>query len=264
MRLTLLIAVVLWMPSLAKAESRGSKPSVFELGSVYPDDGGVLFPSLAMAAALNPAALGNANKARVIQLAYGPPLRGGEAHRYTAAFATAKRSFGFGVGLDGAAYPGGVFQNGVFTGVGFNMERVSLGLSLRESDLSNGISPELDVGLIFGKGTGVHFGFALHGLERSPQADLGIGYSSGRRYNLELDVRLPAFSSLGTGFYRFSLGANLFLDPLTLLFRTSYTTGINTLSHTIGLGVWLNQRFNLGIQYSTPFDSATAGVTLSL
>lgn len=259
----LLFLLSLGFPAaLAYGEGAKSAVAPFQLGTVYPDPAGILFPGLATAAAINPAALGNA-KGTAIQVALTPGLSSGDATDYFGSFATSKKGFGFGLGIDGTARGGGSFTNGGFVGMGFNLERVALGLSVQDADLSDSTSPSVNVGALFGEGQGLKFGFVFYHLENSPQLDLGVGWGAGKRYNLEANILLPPFSQFSGGSYGLSLGANIFIESLSFLFRTTYYTGPNSYVHTLGVGIWLNQMFNLGIQFNTP-RHWTFGLTLVL
>lgn len=262
MRLLLPILFCLAFVSESRAERGGNKVNPFGLATQYPDPAGILFPGIATAAGINPAALGFADKSTAIQLAYGPPVLSGESHRYFASFATAKKGVGFGAGINGNTVNGDV-NNGAFLGMGFDFERVALGLTVREGNLSGPLAPSVDVGLLFGKGQGLRAGLVLYGLEEAQRLDLGIGYNGGKRYNLEANVLLPPFNSFSGGSFTLSLGANLFVEFMNFLFRTTYLTGSDTLIHTIGAGAWLNQKFNLGVQFTTRHEW-TAGITLVL
>jgi hypothetical protein len=235
--------LMLLVAGIAHAESTKGKVSPFGTG--------IVFPSFPVSASVNPAALGT-TRATALQVGYGPPIEEGERHRYFAAVATAKRSVGFGAGLTGTMTDSGQLTNGAFVGLGFNLDQVALGLALREANLAGSLDPSLDLGLIVGQGTGVSGGFVLYGLEGAPRLTLGIGYASGKRFNLEANVALPPFNSFGNGGLGLSLGASLFIDRLTFLFATSYNTSSESLGNTLGLGIWLSQKFNLGVQFSTP------------
>ena len=263
MRLLFFIACLGFPLSNAYAETGSAQVAPFQLGSVFPDPSGILFPGLATAAAINPAALGNAGKATAIQVALTPSLRSGDDNEYFASFATAKKGFGFGFGIDGATKGGGSFTNGGFVGMGFNLERIALGLAVRDANFSDSVSPSVDVGALFGESQGLKLGFVFYHLENSPQLDLGIGWGAGKKYNLEANVLLPPFSSFSGGSLGMSLGANIFIQPLSFLFRTTYYTRSNNYVHTLGVGVWLNQMFNLGVQFSSP-RHWTFGLTLVL
>jgi hypothetical protein len=261
MRSYLCLILVALSSTQAFAEAAKGPMTALQLGAVYPDPAGILFPGLATAAGINAAALGN-SKGTVIQAAYGPPMQAGDDHHYFASLATAKKGFGFGLGVDGYSSSGGGATNGVFAGIGFNLERVALGIAVREADISNSFTPSVDIGALFGEGQGVRFGFVFHNLETSPQLDLGLGWDGGKKYNLEFDVQLPPFGSGGGGL-GMSLGANIFIQSFSFLFQSNYNTASGNFSHILGIAVWLNQSVNLGVQFTTP-RLWTIGLTLSL
>lgn len=262
MRLLLAFSLCFAFIQESRAERSASKVNPFGLATEYPDSAGIIFPGIATAAGINAAALGFADRSTAIQLSYGPPSIAGDAHRYFASFATAKKGIGFGAGLNGSTSNGN-FNNGAFAGLGFDFERVALGLAVREGNLSGPLSPSVDFGMLFGKGAGLRFGFVLYGIEEAQQLDLGIGYDGGKRYNIELNVLLPPFNSFSGGSLKFSLGANLFVGSFNFLFRTSYLTGPEAFEHTLGVGLWLNKQINLGVQITTP-RTWTIGLTLVL
>jgi hypothetical protein len=234
----------------------------FGLATIFPDPAGILFPGMATAAGINAGALG-IERATTMQLAYGPPVIEGESHRYFGSFATSKKGIGFGAGINGSAKDGN-FTNGAFAGIGFDLETVGMGLAVRVPDLANlSRTPNVDVGMIFGKASGIRAGFVLYNLESAMQLDLGVGYSSGKNYNLEANILLPPFGNLSNGNFGLSLGANLFIGALNFLFRSTYYTATDSLVSTLGAGVWLNQKINLGIQFTSP-HIWTAGLTLVL
>ncbi len=149
MRLILISVLCLGLNVSLHAES--GKVNPFGLATQYPGPAGILFPGLATAAAINPAALGFFDRSTAIQLAYGPPGQSGDVHRYFASVGTSKKGVGFGAGLNGSVQNGD-FSNGAFAGVGFDFEKVALVLTVRENNLSGPFSPSIDFGILFGKG----------------------------------------------------------------------------------------------------------------
>ncbi len=257
----LLLYMGLFLTASASAQS-AAKVTPFGYDNIFPAPAGILFPSLPTAAGINPGVLGNSERATALQLAYGPPTDDTESHRYFAGIGSARKGWGYGFGLDGSSFDGS-FTNGAYAGLGVDLERAGLGMAVREADLADGFSPSVDLGLVFGKGAGFKAGFVIYGLEDTPQMNIGVGYSASRRYNIEANALLPAFSAFSSGSFALSLGANLNVEFLNFLFRATYYTASDRVVNTLGVGIWFSQKVNLGVQVSTPHEW-TAGLTLVL
>jgi len=245
--------------AMAKASS-----SVLPLptATVFPNAVGILFPGFNVAAGVNPAALPLAGKVVAVQAGFTPPLQAGDPNAIFGGLAVAKKGLGVGLGYLRGQSSSEITQ-GVFGGVGFSFENVSFGLGLRDSNVSGGFSPNVDIGFIVGNqksGKGVSFGGVFYNLDSLAQLALGIGYGSVKKYSIEATVLIPPFDFLDSG-YVFTASANLRAELLGIYFRTSYATISDHFSHTIGLAAWVSEQFNLFAQFTTT-RTLTLGATV--
>ena len=240
----------------AEAQSGGAMINSLPSNLIFPVPTGILFPSFACAGGVNPAALSAAGKVASIQGSYTP---GGGAYpkEFFGSLAAGSQKMGIGLGYLGESINGKLTSN-AFIGAGFKIDPVNIGIGLRDFDISNKSTPNVDLGLISGEGNGgggggLRFGFVVYNLNSPAQLDLGVGFSGGKKYNMEINVLLPPFSGgTGSGNVVTVSGTVFAADIIGLTFRTSYFTKPNTYEHTMGLSGWLSEAFNLFAQFSTP------------
>jgi hypothetical protein len=164
--------------------------------------------------------------------------------------ALAAKKFGFGFGYDGFLRSGND-RHGLFMGGGYDLGNFSLGLGLRDGDLNGGFSPDVDLGLRIGKNKGLAFAAVLYNIDRDTELDVGLGYSGGKQYNLEVNVLLPPFRRWSAG-YVITASATVFAgNSAGFHFRSSYWTVGSTFEHTIGATLFVTRKVALVAQYTT-------------
>jgi hypothetical protein len=227
--------------------SVASLASPFPLAQFYPTPVGILYPGFSVAGGVNPAALPTAGEGSALQLGFSGA--DGEENQAFGGLTHSNTRVGMGVGYQANLVNSGVVHN-AFAGLGAKFQVLSLGIALRDYDLSAGISPSVDAGLIV-KLKGVEVGFVFYQLETQARMAIGIGTRQEGSYALEANVLLPPFSYLDSN-YLLTVSAQLEVKKVTAYFRTSYYTASQYLSHTLGLGVRVSKSVHLGLQYSTP------------
>lgn len=240
--------------------ARGGGGMVHPLASnhIFPIPAPILFPSFTTAAGTNPAALGLSGKVAALQGAFSPG-QNSSGQEYYAGLAASSQKMGVGLGYLGDKN-GSKMTNNVFAGAGFKIDPVALGIGLRQFDTSGKLSPNVDLGLIAGEGgsggggggNGLRFGFVVYNLNVASQLDAGIGFSGGKKYNMEVNVLLPPFSNMDAG-YVFTIAGTVYAaDVVGLTFNSSYNSTSKDYLHTVGINAWLWEPVCVFVQFSTP------------
>ena len=84
--------------------------------------------------------------------------------------------------------------------------------------------PDADIGLNYGEGKGLNFGFVMYHVNHASRMNLGVGFSGGKKYNIEADVMLPSFSNFSHSNYRVTVSANIFVEFFSFYFQSAYYT----------------------------------------
>lgn len=249
--LSLFFAMPLW--------ARGGGGMIHPLPSnhIFPIPAPILFPGFTTAAGTNAAALGLAGKVAAVQGAFSPGQGSSDQEIY-AGLAASSQKMGVGLGYLGDKV-GGTMVNNVFAGAGFKIDPVALGIGLRQFNTSSKLNPGVDIGMIAGEGSsggggsnGLRFGFVVYNLNSNAQLDAGIGFSGGKRYNMEINVLLPPFNQMSGG-YVFTLAGTVYAaDVVGLTFNTSYNSTSKLYMHTLGINAWLWEPVAVFAQFSTP------------
>ncbi len=239
-----LLGLCLFVHSTCRAQAIDN---AFPVMRFHPETVGLVYPGFNVAAGVNPAALPSAGRGSAIQLGFSPG--GSDGDRLFASVAHAKDNLGIGAGYQGRM-GGGAMQNDAFLGVAGTFGNFSAGLALREYDLSGGINPSVDAGILVELKV-VDVGLVFYDLNGASRLGIGVGSRGGGRFNIEGNVLLPHFNNLGGG-YLFTLSAQMAVGIVGVHFRTSYDTAWNDFSHTVGLGAWVSPQVQLALQYSTP------------
>lgn len=231
----------------------GTVISPLPTNHIFPVPGPILFPGYTTAAGNNPAALGAFGKGGGIQGSYSPT---GSNKEYFAGLTASSPKMGVNLGYIGDDL-GGTMVNSVFAGAGFQIDPIAVGFGLRQFDLSGNFSPDVDLGLIAGegagKGQGLRFGFVIYNLNSPAQLDLGIGFSGGKKYNMEVNLLLPPFSGGNGGTYTVTVAGNIFAgEILGINFATSYTSNSSNYLHKLGLTLWPWDQVSFFAQFTTP------------
>ena len=226
-------------------------------GVTFPTPVGILYPGLNVAAGVNAAALPGGKKVTSLQLAGAPALSDTDSTSYFGSLAFSNTNLGWSVGYTGSS--GTTLTNGMFAGVGFNLGRINLGIGLRDTDLSGGFSPNVDIGLKIDMGKDFTFGAVAYTMDTTSasQYAIGLGYGHRRKDNVELNVLTPAG---GGSDYAMTFAATVYTGRFGTNFRTSYFMGSQSFSHTLGALYWLGEKLNVMLQLNTP-KTLTVGLT---
>ncbi|MCB0416901.1 MAG: hypothetical protein H6617_09165 [Bdellovibrionaceae bacterium] len=196
--------------------------------------GGIVFPNLNEAASVNPATL-KTQKGQAVQVLYSPPLEAGTtAHDYTLSFASVSKDFGLGAGYTGTYDTAATNQltHGAFVGGGFSTGDFGFGVALKETDLSDTTSAQLDLGFNFGVGKSMKLSAVVRDVTTSSRtAAIGFGYEKAGVFNLELNVTTPTFDNLGTTNYVPSLIGGIYAGMFGAAWTTSYNIGTDTFTN---------------------------------
>jgi hypothetical protein len=229
-------------------------------GRIFPDPGGILYPGFSVAAGVNPAAIPLMGKGTAIQTAVTPSLQSGDPNELFASATTAKGSFGMGVGYEGSLMNGQV-TNGAFGGIGYNFDPLSVGVAVRDPNVSQSGTAAADIGFEYETKNEITLGAVLYNVNQNTQADIGIGTKSGKKYNLEANLLLPPFNSLSNGGYLATVAASVVPGAIGFHFSTSYDTGAKDLYYTVAAAAFIGDNFNVILQYATN-RQATAALTV--
>lgn len=229
-------------------------------GVIFPVPVGILYPGFNTAAGVNAAALPGGKKITAVQVAAAPALATNDNNSYFASMATSNSAIGWGLGYTGASTSAGL-THGMFAGVGFNLKRINLGVGLRDSDLSGGFSPNVDIGSKFDLGKDFTFGAVAYNLDDTSnmQFAAGIGYGHPRKDNVEINLLTPAG---GGSDYMVTFAATVYTGKFGTTFRTSYAMESQAFNHTLGLLYWLGSSMNVILQLTTP-RTLTMGITVA-
>ncbi|MCB0403792.1 MAG: hypothetical protein KDD51_03340 [Bdellovibrionales bacterium] len=196
--------------------------------------GGIVFPNLNEAATVNPATL-KTQKGQAVQALYAPPLESGTtAHDYTLSFASVSKDFGLGAGYTGTYDSAASTQltHGAFVGGGFSTGSFGFGVALKETDLSDNTSAQLDLGFNFGLGKAMKLSAVVRDITTASRtAEVGIGYEKAGVFNLELNVATPTFDNLGTTNYVPSLIGGIYAGMFGAAWKTSYNISTDTFTN---------------------------------
>jgi hypothetical protein len=217
------------------------------IGLIAPSPVGIVYPSFNSAAGVNPAALALGKKLTSLQLAGAPSLQAGDSTTYLASLATTTKNTGWSLGYDGTSGSGSM-THGIFAGVGFKLDPVSLGLGLRGT-ISSGFNPNVDAGLRFAVSQNVTVAAVARSLDSTLQAGGGIGINNGKNNNVEISYMMPATTG-GSALVTF--GATVYTGNFGAIFQSSYYLSSKTFTHTLGALYWLASNFNLTAQLTTP------------
>ena len=204
---------------------------------------------------INPAALALGKKLTSLQVSGAPSLESGDSSAYGASLATTTKNTGWGIGYDGAS-GGATTTNGLFAGVGFKLDPISLGVGLRGT-WSNGFNPSVDAGMRFAISQNVTIAAVARNLDTTLQAGAGIGLNNGKNNNVEICYMMPAAGSLDS---IITFGATVYSGRFGAIFQSSYYTNAKNFIHTLGALYWLGSNINFTAQLTTP-RSMTMGIT---
>ncbi len=229
------------------------------IGIIYPTPVGILFPGFNIAAGVNAAALPNGKKGTAMEVAAAPALKSGDSNSGMASIATSSQNIGWSLGYTNTTTNGDM-THGLFSGVGFKLNNLQLGMALR-GNINNGFNPNVDAGMILHVSQDWVVGAVAYNLNNTPQAALGVGIGHPRKDNVEINVLTPAYgSSAVPATYLATFSATVYTGAFGTLFRTTYDTTGHDFTATLGALVWLGQDVNAGIELTTP-RTLTFGIT---
>ncbi len=253
--LLLWLAISLSAPALA-----AGLVSSMPVGRIFPDPGGILFPGFGIAAGVNPAAIPLMGRGTAVEAAVTPAIQSGDPNGLFASATNAGSSFGLGLGYDGSLL-GGHLTNGVFGGLGYNFDPLSVGVAVRDPDISQSGQASADIGFEYETKSELTLGAVLYNVNHNAQADVGIGTKGGKKYNLEADVLLPPFNNFGSNDFLGTLSASVVPGMIGFHFAVSYDTGAKDWYYTVSGAVFVNDNVDIVLQYATT-RQATAAVTV--
>ncbi len=231
--------------------ANGFLGNALPMGLIYPTPVGILFPGFNIAAGVNAAALPNGKKGTAFEAAVAPSLQSGDSTTSMASIATSSQNIGWSLGYTNTM-GSGAMAHGLFSGVGFKLGGVQLGMGLR-GVLSNGFSPSVDAGMLFHLSQDWVFGAVGYGLDSSPQVAIGLGVGHARKDNVELNLLMPAFgSSSVTKTYLATFSATVYAGAFGTIFRSTYDTTAKSFSETLGAMIWVGQDLNFALELTTP------------
>ncbi len=226
---------------------------------VFPVPSGIIFPSLFTAAGVNPAALPQDKPVSGLSAAFSPSPSGGE-NQYSLGVASASRNFGWGINYEGIYNHSPT--HGIDAGVGFRTTSASLGVAIRDSNVTSG-SPQVDIGFLTDASNEVSIGLVLYKIDASPQLDVGVGFGRGKNYSFELNLLLPGISSLfkaGSN-YTFTAATTVYVSIFGLSFKSSYQTFTSQVFQSVSILMYLSNKFSINLQYDSP-NRTFYGITL--
>lgn len=257
---SLLLKAIAFSALLATAvHGKGFLPSPLPSTQIAPEPVSIVFPGFAVAAGVNAAALPRYQAGKALQEAFTPSLQEGDPSGISASAAAASKAFGFNVGYRGPSLSGGN-THGFFLGGGYQFSKLALGISLRDTDLSTGFQPALDVGMLFGKPEGFSGGFVAYQLDSLPQLAFGMGYRKMGKYQFEGTLLLPPFARL-SDMASFTAAVIVYSEIFAFYIRSTVATQITGFSHTLGMQTEMANGFSLFAQFTTP-RTITVGSTL--
>ncbi|MEZ4749875.1 MAG: hypothetical protein R3B54_04405 [Bdellovibrionota bacterium] len=206
-------------------------------------------------------------KGQTIQVLYSPPLDSAStAHDYTLSFASVSKDFGLGAGYTGSYDPSSATQltHGAYVGGGFSSGDFGFGVALKETDLSDTQSAQLDLGFNFGVGKAMKLSAVVRDVTTSNRtAEVGFGYEKAGVFNLELNVTTPTFDNLGTLEYVPSLIGGIYAGMFGAAWKTSYNIATDTFTNKATGLISLSDAIDLTISVEmATVRTYTFGVTI--
>lgn len=243
----------LWLAFSTHVFAADNFQRMIPIHEIFPTPSGIVYPSLLTAAGVNPAALPQkAGKVKALGAAYSPAPGGSGSHLGSISYGVADKTKGLGLGwktdIDSR------MSNGIFIGGGFRSESTSIGIGLRDTDLDNGLNPEVDIGILAGTGTDLTLALAIYRLQASPQIDFGIGFSNDKNYTFELNLLLPPVgTALQAGSeYIVTAATTVYASIFGLSFSSSYSTRTSHVSQSVSVLIKVMKKVNFTIQYRSP------------
>lgn len=255
------LSLLLLSTTLGASAFGGSLVSSMPVARIFPNAGGILYPGFNSAAGVNPAAIPMTGKGTAIQVAATPSIQSGDTTELFGSVAHTSGALGFGAGYIGD-FNSGQNVNSGFVGVGYNLDPLSVGVSVRDFDIKNGGGADIDAGFTFETKSEIAIGAVLYDINHNTQADLAVGTKSGKKYNIEADVLLPPFNSSWMG-YAATLAASITPGMFGFHFGTTYYTAPKTWEYIVGVGCQINDTFQVVAQYATT-RRATLALTIVL
>jgi len=220
----------------------------------------VVYPGFSTAILQNPAALPSGAKATALHLAGTTTLSTPDSPELFASLAHSNKKLAIEMIYAGYLMPG-FNSHGAAAGFGYSMDTFSVGLTARDSSISSGIEPSIDIGLLLGGNSELTLGAVFYSLNGTSQLAVGAGTRGGKKYTIEANVLLPPFNNIGSG-YLFSVNAQLFASALGFNFGASYYTSTSTFYHTLGLGFWIMDNVHMIVQFSS-YNLYTVALTFT-
>lgn len=211
--------------------------------------GALIFPHFDSAALINASTLVH-NKGTAVQGLYSPPPSSGETHQYQLGVASASKKFGLGMGYTG--YSDTQATHGAFAGLGFLIETLSLGLSIRDPNVENDFDPDVDFGLDLAIDKSVHLGVVLYNINRTPNVALGVGYVKENKYFLEANLGFQNVNNIDTSNYTLTLAAGVYAGIFGMGFQTNYYASSKDYDHILSGLIRPSDNLHFLVQFETP------------
>jgi hypothetical protein len=252
------ISIILLFSCLSLSLFARGNYNVLPTSSFFPTPNGILFPNITTAGGVNSAALPLAGKATNFQWTYGRAGKNGPDEFFGGVGMTSKK-FGVSLGYVGNRF-GDTLINNTYAGAGFAVESVSLGINARRHDWSrNNTSTDVDLGIIVGSGKGFTWGLVIYNINGTARLDGGVGFGGGKKYNMELNVLLPAS---GSDVYAITAAGTINpSDIFGVHFKTTYFSD-TAYQHVLGASIFLSDTVGVLVQFTSP-TTWTGGLNIA-
>jgi hypothetical protein len=223
-------------------------------GMIYPVPVGILFPGFNIAAGVNPAALPTAaQNTTAMQTMYSPPLQNGQTDSVFSSIASSNGTSAAGAGLIATYDPNNRAIGGeAFGGAGFKFDKVSLGIAVRDENVTSSQSPDVDLGFLFRSDkSGPCAGFVLYHTNTSAQLDFGLGFHKEHSYAFEVNFLLPQFNQWGLSSFNYTtvFSATIYSGIFGFYFRSVSSSQSFA---TLGILAQLSQKLSLIVEWTNP------------
>jgi hypothetical protein len=257
-RLLLLLIVGIFTSSLFAKPIANPLP----VGLIGASPVGLIFPGFNIAGSVNPAALPS-DRATGIALAVTPEGSAGTTRGF-GSIATTDKKIGIGAGYLGTYTPtssaSNLLTHAAFAGLGFRMDSVQLGASVRNRALqTSGYPTEVDFGFLYTNDS-VTFGGVAYAANTNLQPGFGIGYKRGKTSHIEANILMPVGSSATTLLVAGAMSIPAFdiFFSLRYLLGNYASSGSAAFGYIFGVALWPGEHLNFVAQYES-FNSYSSG-----
>ena len=236
-----------YISTFATADEDRDIKFVFPVTPNFSTASGVVYPGPGAAGALNPASLTTLPNTWGVYTANSIPSGNAGDYGVYASVARTNRFFGFSAGYSGTV--GSATTHGYFAGMGFRLDRISLGASVMKSPVPAGASMRADLVIMLPMVRNMHFAAKLEDAATAQRPVMGVGYR-GKVSQLEANFRLPPLNDMTAG-YESILSTTTLLGSYSFHAAASLQTASKRTDYTFGIGKWLEASIHLSLQYSS-------------